>query len=250
VLKQLVDTVVPKALHPATLARRRVVRLASGKVLAGPFVGMTLVTTPIDAAQYAMLLGTYEMELRDVIERIIATPPDLIVDVGSAGGYYSAGMAMRCPTSTRVIAFEKDDAARGRAMKLATVNGVANRIEHRGHCDHAALNEALNAGGRKLLLVDIGGGERELLDPQGVPALSACEIVAEVHSSRAPDVDQLMESRFRPTHQLVKHHPDARDEQDLPPQLASGWNPWTASLMSEHKPGSSGWFHMVPRGVD
>jgi hypothetical protein len=245
-----VDTVVPKALHPATLARRRVLRLSCGKVLAGPFTGMTLVTTPSNPAEYAMLMGTYEMELRDVIERIIATPPDLIVDVGSAEGYYSVGMAMRCPASTRVIAFEKEEAKRERATKLATANGVANRIEHRGQCDHAALNEAMNAGGRKLLLVDIGGAERELLDPRAVPALTACEIVAEVHSSRAPEVDQLMESRFRPTHQLVMHHPDARDEQDLPPQLSSGWNPWTASLMSEHKPGSSGWFHMVPRGVD
>jgi hypothetical protein len=250
VLKQLVDTVVPKALHPATLAKRRVLRLSSGKVLAGPFAGMLLVRPPDTAREYAMLLGTYEMELRDAIERICATPPDLIVDVGSADGYYSVGLAMRCSTSTRVIAFEKDEAVRERATKLATANNVASRIEFRGRCDLAALNDALAAFGRKLLLVDLGGGERELLDPNAVPAMSSCEIIAEMHASRVADIDELMESRFRPTHQLVMHHPDARSDEDLPPQLAKDWNPWTASLMSEHKPGSSGWYHMVPRGVD
>ena len=52
-----------------------------------------------------MLLGTWELELTEIWERILANDYSLMVDVGAAEGYYAVGMNLRKPNA-EVIAYE------------------------------------------------------------------------------------------------------------------------------------------------
>jgi hypothetical protein len=49
-------------------------------------------------------LGTYEREIAGVVEEICRAEPAVLIDVGTAGGYYAVGFGMRLPDS-KIIAF-------------------------------------------------------------------------------------------------------------------------------------------------
>ena len=78
------------------------------RVLQGPFAGMNYLNRSHNSEFVPKLLGSYEAELSEVLEQIIAHDYRLIVDVGFAERYYAVGLARRCPmpkwkpsTSTR-----------------------------------------------------------------------------------------------------------------------------------------------------
>ncbi|MBP0574360.1 50S ribosomal protein L11 methyltransferase, partial [Mycobacterium tuberculosis] len=79
---------------------------------------------------------------------------DLFVDVGCAEGFYAVGMALRLP-SLMVRAFDIDAAAQQMAKGLAQLNGVADRVQVCGACEHGGLQQLLSGANRPLLLVDI-----------------------------------------------------------------------------------------------
>src|SRR6476659_6966695 len=81
------------------------------QVLQGPFRGMQYLSRAYFGSVLPKLLGTYELELREVIESICQLGADRIVDVGAAEGYYAVGLAVRSPGST-IVGFELDATGR------------------------------------------------------------------------------------------------------------------------------------------
>lgn len=61
--------------------------------------------------QVPYILGSYEEELHEVVEEIIARSPAVVVDIGAAEGYYAIGFARRLPKTT-VFAIDLDSRAR------------------------------------------------------------------------------------------------------------------------------------------
>ena len=80
------------------LAIALVMRAAQERVVAGPFQGMNI---PLSGVSKRLLpsyvLGSTELELRDLIERLIASNYSTIINVGAADGYYAVGFARRSP---------------------------------------------------------------------------------------------------------------------------------------------------------
>jgi hypothetical protein len=169
-----------------------------GVVFAGPLAGMKIpLDTPLaDLPMY--VLGCYEMEMHPVLSRVICSPPPLIIDIGSAFGYYTVGLA--CQTkNTRIIGFEADKEIHwDKARQLAELNEVSHRIEQRGYCDTQALSEAAEEG--CFIICDCEGGEVELLNPEKIPALKKSEILCEVHEFYAPKATAILIDRFKATH--------------------------------------------------
>src|SRR4051794_6510848 len=117
-LQKLVNTVCPRWLHPMAIARRRYANATRGFVSGGPFRGLRYGSKSIGSEYTPKLLGTYEIELREITEQLIARGFGLIVNVGAAEGYYAVGMAVRCPTS-KVVAYEADEGGREMTREMA-----------------------------------------------------------------------------------------------------------------------------------
>ena len=85
--------------------------------------------------------------------------------------------------------------------ELAIKNGVADRIEI------GALFQpedfAKFVGQRVLVLCDIEGAERELLNPQIAPALADMDLIVESHDCLISGMTNLLIERFSPTHDIT-----------------------------------------------
>lgn len=204
-MKSLLKRIVPHRWHPPAVAARARARWArSDLVRSGPFAGMRFTWedwNPSFSAPFPKMMGTYELELHPIIERIIARPPRRIVEIGAADGYYAVGFARRLPR-TEIVAFEELATGRELLTRFATLNGVRERIQMHGRCEPDTLRATLQPG--DILMLDVEGYERVLIDPAAVPALVHTPILVECHDALVPGVSALLESRFQATHAITR----------------------------------------------
>lgn len=169
-------------------------------VMEGPLAGLDFLPQSAEGCHIAKLLGCYEQPLLPFIEAAIQANYPTILNIGCAEGYYAVGMARRMP-STRVLAFDLNPKAQETCRALAEKNGVADRIQI------GALFKpedfAAYAGQKVLLLCDIEGGERELLDPEQSPALKGMDIILESHECLIAGITQEIIRRFEASHEIT-----------------------------------------------
>lgn len=170
-------------------------------ILSGPFQGMVYDTAGAEGSRSARLMGVYEASLIPVIETIIARAYPVVIDIGSAEGYYAVGLARRMPAS-RVLARDENPKAQALCAALAALNGVAGQVEIGGRMDHADL--AICATAPTVIVCDIEGAERDLLDPAAAPGLRAADILVEVHEFMVPGLIALLTDRFAPSHIITR----------------------------------------------
>src|SRR4051812_28353987 len=179
--------------------RMREIHAALGRpqeILAGPFKGIRY----IDAAGHLpKVLGSFENELNAAVEQLCALAPDVILNIGSAEGFYAVGLARRL-AQTKVIAYDIAALPRYRLAKLARLNNLDGRIDIRGLCDLPELQREVSRASRPAVVIDCEGCEGDLLDPQKAPALSKAIVLVETHDLYRPGVTQSLLARFSPTH--------------------------------------------------
>ena len=184
-------------------------------VMEGPLAGLDFLPQSAEGCHIAKLLGCYEQPLQPFIEQAILANYPTILNIGCAEGYYAVGMARRMP-SAQVLAFDLNPKAQSICQALAQKNHVADRV-HIGSLfkpeDFAAY-----ADQKVLLLCDIEGGERDLLNPELSPALKGMDIILESHECLIPGITQLLIDRFKGSHEIrivpdnglrQLHHPPA-----------------------------------------
>ena len=214
-------------------------------VVAGPFEGMRY----FDPAGYlAKLLGTYENELHEAVRRLAHDlRPDVVVNVGSAEGFYTVGLARLLPNA-RVLAYDISPLARYRTAKLAALNNVAGRVETRGFCTAAELERICATAQRPAVLSDCEGFEWELLDPAAAPSLCRAIILVELHEMIRPGVTREIERRFAESHAIETIACRDRGSADLPPGVTM--SPEDAALvMDEARAQQQSFLFLVPRSA-
>ncbi len=164
----------------------------------GPFKGMKFLPRASDGCYIPKLLGVYEQELHSAWSMLKSTRTyDVIIDIGAAEGYYAVGLALLFP-NTQVYAHDTNTSAHELITQLAQQNGVSDRV-HIGelftHADFAKFE-----GKRVLLLCDIEGAEKELLNPALAPALRDIDVVVELHNVFDPTIEEVVCNRFVETH--------------------------------------------------
>ena len=241
----MVKRMVPASLHPVERAKRTVRRRSGDRVMAGPFKGQITISSPDDFIDYTMMLGSYEIEIQPIVESFCQTGFDKVVNVGAAQGYYAVGFASRIP-DCKVDAYEADASGLANLRRIVSVNGVADRVSVMGVCGIDELRQSLDVAGRKLIFMDIEGGERDLLDPDQIPALTKCEMLIEEHSYMIAGIDELLMSRFSATHEIERIFTRPRTVEDsaIRPSLMS-WH--MIRVMDEGRGGLMSWFHMKPK---
>ena len=161
------------AASPSAYASVQLARQSGCRVLTGPFVGMRYPASFVPRLLFhgPYQVGSFEHELHPAIGEIADSGPATVVNVGSAEGYYSVGMALRLPGS-RVVAYEVDERLQAAARRLAESNAVGARIETRGLCTVAELAglEARIAGagtGGAAVIMDCEGARPSSPIPSG-----------------------------------------------------------------------------------
>ena len=130
-----------------TLAER-----SGSVVLSGPFKGMKYPVRASEGSRSARLIGAYEASLAQVIEEIASRRYKLVVDVGSAEGYYAVGLALRLPLA-RVLARDENPRAQALCREIAEANGLSDRIAIGGRMTHADFDPC--KGKKSLVVCDI-----------------------------------------------------------------------------------------------
>lgn len=214
-------------------------------VMKGPFTGMRYVEFSCGSRLLPKLMGAYEMELHPYVQRMISLSPDLIIDVGTAEGYYAVGMARALPDA-QVIGYDTSRWAWFLLQRMAELNGVSQRVEVCGFCTPEELNKRLIGTSRPAVICDCEGFEAELLDPLKSPNLARALILVELHDWISRDVSKLLRGRFEPTHDITSVTPTVRD--------SSAWRGNTVLseedlhyAISDERPQGNSWYFMTPR---
>ncbi|MBM2822327.1 MAG: hypothetical protein HW413_1073 [Thermoleophilia bacterium] len=216
-------------------------------VRGGPFRDMVYVDETLHSRfgfnLAARLLGSYEAELQEIVETVISSRYDTILDIGSGDGYYAVGLALRIPGCT-VDAFDPDPAARWLCEKVAEANRVLGRVIIKS----GATSDDLRAhrDGRVFAKIDCEGCELAVLQPAESEVLRAATILVELHDFLHHGTTSEILSRFSPTHdgQVVECRPRSRGDY---PELESFADEDAAILLSERRPPSLRWAFLTPR---
>jgi len=190
----------------AELTRRRIDAIIAAtfpdlSVRRGPFKGLRFAAAQsVCSALLPKLLGCYERELQETIERLCTRGYATVVDVGCAEGYYAVGLATRMP-GAKVHAFDVDDQARALCAKTAALNHVDDQVIVRERCSRDELR-ALTAGGPALIISDCEGYEIDLFDAELAPALRHADLLIETHDFTGIDISTILAERFRHTHEV------------------------------------------------
>ncbi len=187
--------------------RRVLLHRCRGIVRAGPFAGMHYIDRSSCGPLSPRLLGLYERELHEVVRRIVGTPYDRVIVVGSAEGYYAVGLARAMP-GVIVQAYDIDAQARANLRELAILNGTDDRTIIEGECTHAELERFAREA--VVVVCDIEGGELDLLDPALAPSLRHYDVLVEMHDRvGSTTVRRTVTDRFAATHdvRIIAHVP-------------------------------------------
>lgn len=183
----------------AKLIHNTVVQKTGHIVKNGPFAGMHYGVGATEGGSVPRLLGGYEAGLAPIIDQIVESAPDLIIDAGCAEGYNAVGLARRIPTAT-VWARDANRKAITTCNELAKLNGVADRVQTGGILVHGDFDICLRH--RTVVICDIEGAEIDLLDPNRAKGLLAADILVECHPHADPHVVEILQTRFAKTHNI------------------------------------------------
>lgn len=247
---KILRAITPRFVWPSRIMRRPIRRATAGRVMAGPFAGLRYVEEAVGASYLPKLLGTYEMELHEAIEAIVAAQPRRVVDVGAAEGYYAVGLAKRMPGTT-VVSFEQNPTGRELHRRLVELNGVAAQSDIRGECTPETLAQCLAEAEEPVAIIcDVEGYEGVLMDPEAIPALRRATILIELHDVFQPGLSELLRKRFEASHDISDIVTRPRRLADYP--FEAWWQrvlPHEYALypLDELRPGPMRWFWMRPR---
>ncbi len=230
--------------HGIPAITKTVIERCGMKVLTGPFAGMNYITESAGSSFLPKLIGSYESELHGVLQSVLATEYETAVDVGSAEGYYAVGLAMRLRGSPRIHAFDINPEAQTLCRKLASENGMAEKVIIESFCDPARLQQKLK--GRSLVVCDCEGYEFDLLKPDLVPALAQADILVELHDVLKPGITPALMERFATSHAITLIDTAERKPEDYP--MISFLAPDEQnSALSEFRNGFQQWAFMTPK---
>src|SRR5947208_14457083 len=123
----VIRKVVPERFRPIGYLTHLTRKRTRCRVRLGPFAGMRYAQNSVGSAYLPKLLGIYERELTLHVEAICRGTPSLIVDLGTAEGYYAVGVAVRNPQA-RDVGVALDTRGREALEQMSVLNGSADRL--------------------------------------------------------------------------------------------------------------------------
>ena len=163
---------------------REVFEMMGGVVGYGPLKGLKLSDDAWWGApdKASMLLGLYEKELLTALSSKPLTERSNFIDIGAADGYYGIGL-VRSGFYKKSFCFEISEKGRETIKHNARANGVEGQVEVFGKADETLVGqlsqECINDS---VVLVDIEGGEFDVLNEAFLEAFQHAYILIEIHN--------------------------------------------------------------------
>lgn len=158
--------------------------LLGGVVKYGPFKGLKLEKNTwwgkLDLG--SQCLGLYEKEILDKIDLINVNEYQTFIDIGAADGYYAVGM-LTSQKVKKTICFEQASQGRETILSKWIANGSVGELAIYGEANaHSLSNIKPEDLQNAFAIIDIEGGEFDLLDYKILNILSSCLIFIEIHN--------------------------------------------------------------------
>jgi hypothetical protein len=213
-LNSILRVLVPARIRPYGMFQRLKERILADPIVRdGPFAGMPYINEAHCSSILPKLVGTYEQEIAPIIRDLMTRTWDLVIDVGTAEGYYLVGLARQMP-EPRIVGFELDPHARSLCRELAARNNLTERLEMHDGATVENLRTIIDAP-RTLIIMDVEGMEDVLLDPALIPALAQCTIIVETHDCYVEGVSDRLCARFAGSHRITRVDAVPRTDRDL-----------------------------------
>ena len=225
-----------------SLPQYLIAALLPKRVQYGPFRGMYYLGQSTGSVILPKLIGSYENELLPVLEMTQRNNYDLFIDIGAAEGYYAVGIYKYIFNETiPCIAFESTSRGQKQINRLAALNKV-HSIRVQGFCDEHALNHSIS-GKKAFIIMDIEGGEFNLLDPQKVPSLVNSDILVELHPETFTTIKEVITARFELTHSIKEYEKSPTKSFPTSIHLPSYLEPFKQYMLDEFR-GKQSWLHL------
>ena len=168
------------------------------EVQGGPFAGMVYVEKAVGSNYLHKLIGSYEAVLHPVIREIALKNFQTIIDIGSAEGYYLAGLGRLLPNAS-LIGFEIEESGHQLTRELYTLNDLKNPLSLFGEATAASVASVVTP--RTLVICDCEGAEFEILNPDVASKLTEVDMyIIELHDFIRPGIKEALLQRFAETH--------------------------------------------------
>ena len=159
-------------------------KMLNGTVKYGPFKGLRLTHNPwwgqLDLG--SQCLGLYEKEILKFIENIEDGQFTNFIDIGAADGYYAVGL-LSTGKIQRSICFEKTDKGREAIFTNWKNNGAIGQLVVKAKANFESIATLTEHDlERSLILIDIEGGEFELLNNDTIRKFRYSKILLEIHN--------------------------------------------------------------------
>ena len=216
----------------------------------GPFKNMKYPSyQSVCSTLFPKLLGSYENEIQQYIQELIDLSPEQIIDIGCAEGYYTVGLALRCPHAL-VYAFDENQTARRLCSDMAKLNSVDKKIKIFGCCRDQ--NDLLNIQNRlkTVVVCDIEGFEKKILSSRVFEHFSQASFLIEVHDCFDMETSSTLKSSFKKTHNYKEVF--AIDDVNKAyiydyNEIANYHFELKKLLLAENRPAGMKWFFLTPK---
>ena len=164
----------------------RLLAESNRRVMNGFFQGMKLGKLTWGARDAGpMILGTYEYEVQSAIMNSPSTYK-ILIDIGAADGFYAIGSLLNLRFE-KAICFESNPKSRIAIKDNAKENAVEDRISVLGTADKEFAKFLIDDLGfessEMIFLVDIEGGEFEILTAEIFDSLPDSIFIVEIHET-------------------------------------------------------------------
>ena len=127
----------------------------------------------------SMLLGLYEQELLQALQALPGTR-SVLVDLGAANGYFGLGVLVN-RLFEYSYCYERSPASREILREVAEDNGLAQRVSILGAAEPGFWRSISHPLSDCVVMVDIEGGEFDLLDEAFFAAFRQSIVFVELH---------------------------------------------------------------------
>ena len=164
-------------------ASRQYFQDSNGVVQGGCMRGFTILDESSwgRADMFAKLLGLYEQQNHPIF---VDSPKSILVDLGAADGYWGVGL-VQAGHFEKSFCFEQKRKGRRVIKGTARANGVRDRVSVNGLATASSVKQVVLEQNRPedlFFLIDIEGGEFELLSFEFLTEFKSAEFLIELHT--------------------------------------------------------------------
>jgi len=202
------------------------------------------------AERASMLLGLYEQEVQKSLTDV-SRKYTTFINLGAGDGYYAVGVLVS-GCFERSYCFEMSEKGRSVIRETAELNGVCDRLSIHGIADRRFV-DAIGSDhlSKSVLLIDIEGGEFDLLDEEMLGSLKESIIFVELHEFIFEDASAKLGTFLKAARQFFAVSELTTSARDLSvfPELRQLADHDRWLICSENRPRLMTWVRLDPKAV-